>query len=103
MRDQSWRGPLITGRVCSGLEVEPKYCDVIIQRWQELSGRHATLEGDGRTFEQIKTASLEVAHESGVATGKSRTTRARFLWQAIPAVEGLCLARCDWRTELHIL
>jgi hypothetical protein len=36
-------------------------CDVIIQRWQDLSGRHATLEGDGGTFEQIKTARLGVA------------------------------------------
>ncbi len=43
------------------LEMDPKYCDVIIQRWQALSGPHATLEGDGRTFEQIKTARLEVA------------------------------------------
>ena len=48
------------GRVCYGLEIDPKYCDVIIQRWQGFSGRCATLEGDGRTFEQIKTARLEV-------------------------------------------
>ena len=38
----------------------PKYCDVIIQRWQNFSGGHATLEGDGRTLEQIKTARLGV-------------------------------------------
>ena len=49
------------GRVCYGLEIDPKYCDVIILRWQDFSGRCATLEGDGRTFEQIKTARLEVA------------------------------------------
>ena len=49
------------GRVCYGLEIDPKYCDVIIQRWQDLSGQHATLESDGRTFEQIKTARLDVA------------------------------------------
>ena len=54
-------GPLITGRVYCGLEIDPKCCDVIVQRWQDISGRHATLEGDGRTFEQIKTARLEVA------------------------------------------
>src|ERR1700692_1115894 len=46
------------GRVCYGLEIDSRYCDVIIQRWQNMSGRHATLEGDGRTFEQIKTARL---------------------------------------------
>jgi DNA modification methylase len=49
------------GRVCYGLEIDPKYCDVIIQRWQDLSGQHATLESDGRTFEQIKTERLRVA------------------------------------------
>jgi hypothetical protein len=27
--------------------------DVIVQRWQTLSGKQATLEGDGRTFEEI--------------------------------------------------
>jgi hypothetical protein len=34
-------------------ELDPKYCDVIVQRWQDLAGKKATLEGDGRTFEQI--------------------------------------------------
>jgi DNA modification methylase len=42
-----------TERVCCGMELDPKYCDVIVQRWQDLSGKKATLEGDGRTFEQI--------------------------------------------------
>lgn len=29
-------------------------CDVIIRRWQEYTGREATLDGDGRTFEQVR-------------------------------------------------
>ena len=44
----------LTERVCYGLELDPKYADVIIARWQSLSGREATLEGDARTFEQVK-------------------------------------------------
>ncbi len=40
-------------RVCYGLEMDPKYVDVIVQRWQALSGKKATLDGDGRTFEEI--------------------------------------------------
>ena len=40
-------------RVCCGMELDPKYVDVIVQRWQTLSGKKATLEGDGRTFEEI--------------------------------------------------
>src|ERR1700730_1310467 len=43
----------LTERVCYGIELDPKYCDVIVQRWQGLSGKKATLDGDGRTFEEI--------------------------------------------------
>jgi DNA modification methylase len=42
-----------TQRVCCGLELDPKYADVVIQRWQASSGKKATLEGDGRTFDDI--------------------------------------------------
>lgn len=43
----------LTERVCFGLELEPAHCDVIVARWQKLTSKHATLEGDGRTFEEI--------------------------------------------------
>jgi DNA modification methylase len=43
----------ITERVCYGLELDPKYTDVIVQRWQTLAGKQATLDGDGRTFDEI--------------------------------------------------
>jgi DNA modification methylase len=43
----------LTERVCFGLELDPKYVDVIVQRWQTLSGQQATLDGDGRTFEEV--------------------------------------------------
>ena len=43
----------LTERVCFGIELDPKYVDVIVTRWQSLSGKQATLEGDGRTFEEI--------------------------------------------------
>ncbi len=42
-----------TRRVCYGIELDPKYCDVIVKRWQMYTGKHATLEGDGRTFDEI--------------------------------------------------
>jgi DNA modification methylase len=43
----------LTERVCCGLEIDPKYMDTVITRWQNLTGGKATLEGDGRTFDQI--------------------------------------------------
>ena len=42
-----------TERVCYGLEIDPKYADVIVLRWQQQSGKKATLAGDGRTFEEV--------------------------------------------------
>jgi len=43
----------VTGRVCYGLELDPKYADVLVERWQGLTGKKATLESDGRTFEAV--------------------------------------------------
>jgi DNA modification methylase len=43
----------LTERVCYGIELDPKYVDVVVQRWQQLSGKKATLDGDGQTFEEV--------------------------------------------------
>ena len=51
----------VTGRVCCGLEIDPKYVDVVIERWQALSGEKATLEGDGRTFDAIAQDRMRLA------------------------------------------
>jgi DNA modification methylase len=51
----------VTKRVCYGLELDPKYADVIVERWQGLSGKSATLEGDGRTFDAIQKDRVRVA------------------------------------------
>lgn len=32
-----------TGRICYGVEKDPRYCDVIVRRWQEMTGKTATL------------------------------------------------------------
>jgi DNA modification methylase len=44
------------GRACLGLEIAPQYVDVIVQRWQKFTGKQATLDGDGRSFEEIGTS-----------------------------------------------
>lgn len=44
------------GRKCLMMELSPNYCDVIIQRWQEFSGKEAILESDGSTYASIENA-----------------------------------------------
>jgi DNA modification methylase len=51
----------VTERVCYGIELDPKYVDVVVQRWQNLTNKRATLEGDGRTFDEIRSERLAVA------------------------------------------
>jgi DNA modification methylase len=42
-----------TGRHARLIELEPKYCDVIVRRFEEFSGKRAMLESDGRGFAEI--------------------------------------------------
>jgi DNA modification methylase len=52
----------ITERRCFGLELDPKYVDVTVERWQQLTGKEARLETqDGQTFQAMK------ASRSGIA------------------------------------
>ena len=41
-------------RKCYGLELDEKYCDVIINRWQNYTGKKAKLESTGQTYEELK-------------------------------------------------
>jgi DNA modification methylase len=49
------------GRQARLIELEPKYCDVIVRRYQEFSGKEATLEADGRRFADLAAERLGVA------------------------------------------
>lgn len=42
-----------TARDCRMMELDPKYCDVIIKRWQDFTGQEATLEATGETFNAL--------------------------------------------------
>ena len=43
-------GPRSPGRVCYGIELNPAYVDVAVERWQQFTGKDAILEGQARTF-----------------------------------------------------
>jgi DNA modification methylase len=32
-----------TNRICYGVELDPKYCDIIIKRWENFAGKKAKL------------------------------------------------------------
>jgi DNA modification methylase len=45
-----------TGRQARCIEFEPKYCDVIVRRWQAYTGKAATFDGTDLTFEDFESA-----------------------------------------------
>ena len=42
-----------TGRVCRGIEINPLYVDVIIRRFEAITGKAARLERCGDTFAEL--------------------------------------------------
>jgi ParB-like chromosome segregation protein Spo0J len=42
-----------SGRICYGMDIDPRYVDVAVLRWQRYTGQFAVLDGDGQTFDEI--------------------------------------------------
>ena len=43
-----------TGRVCLGIELNPAYVDVAVQRWQQFTGQKALLDSEGLLFDEVR-------------------------------------------------
>jgi DNA modification methylase len=43
-----------TNRKCYGMELDEKYCDVMIKRWEQYTGNKAVLESTNQTYEELK-------------------------------------------------
>jgi DNA modification methylase len=59
----------LTARRCCGIELDAKYVDVVVERWQQLTGKQATLDGDGRTFEEVREERHETRNAAGEGPG----------------------------------
>ena len=50
-----------SGRVARLIELDPKYADVIVRRWQDWTGKQTTRESDGLAFDQAATSSSTIS------------------------------------------
>lgn len=42
------------GKMCATIEISPSYVDLIVQRWQDFTGKKATHASTGKTFDEMK-------------------------------------------------
>lgn len=54
-----------TARTARLMELDPRYADVIIERWQAFTGREAMLEGAGQTFREVSDERRRTAPPPG--------------------------------------
>lgn len=54
----------MTGRSCHAIELNPAYVDVAIKRWQDFTGKEATLEATGKTFAETDDERFPAAKNS---------------------------------------
>jgi hypothetical protein len=49
------------GRKARLMELDPKYVDCIVRRWEQYTGQQATLDADGRSFEVLAAERMKGA------------------------------------------
>jgi 16S rRNA G966 N2-methylase RsmD len=48
-----------TGRHARLMELDPKYCDVIVKRWQDFTGQKAVHAESGKTFDEVSNGNAQ--------------------------------------------
>lgn len=54
-----------TGRRCYGFEIDPRYCDVSVLRWQRAAKLKAKLAATGQTFDQVAAERAKARPQAG--------------------------------------
>jgi site-specific DNA-methyltransferase (adenine-specific) len=52
------------GRTAMIMELDPRYCDVIVKRWQEFTGKQATHAETGKPFAEVKNGNEKAITEA---------------------------------------
>ena len=60
------------GRICISAELDPRYVDVAVRRWQAFTGKDASCAADGRKFDEI---AAERAPASDARAALNQSTR----------------------------
>jgi len=50
------------GRTAMLMELDPRYCDVIVKRWQDFTGKIAVHAETGQPFAEVKNVKQETSH-----------------------------------------
>ena len=58
-----------TGRSARLMELDPKYADVIVERWQNLTGQAAILEGEDRNYDDLRQSRTRIDSASRTGAG----------------------------------
>lgn len=65
-----------TRRTCRGMELDPLYVDTIVRRWEQLTGKRASLHGSDQSFTEIAAErSGERSISSTPPAARTRTRR----------------------------
>ena len=63
------------GRNCYSIEIDPRFVDVIVTRWQNFTGRAAILDGSRQTFEQVKPERRPAAEDTAQESSEQLAVR----------------------------